>query len=152
MAQLQPVATELLNGLFATLTVPGSTENEYIMKAIMRSFSTLQEVTMPFMSLALPRLTEILTNIAKNPSRPHFNHYLFETLSISIKIVCKVEKSAVNSFEEALFPVFQGILQQDILGIKFLIKIFFFEEIIFTIYFRIYSVCVPNVVIVVGGA
>lgn len=31
------------------------------------------------------------------------------------RIVCKAEPSAVSSFEEALFPVFQGILQQDIL-------------------------------------
>lgn len=29
--------------------------------------------------------------------------------------MCKTEAAAVSSFEEALFPVFQGILQQDIL-------------------------------------
>lgn len=112
---LAPLANDLLSGLFATLALPGSTENEYVMKAIMRSFSSLQEHTMPFMGVALPRLTEILTMVAKNPSRPHFNHYLFETLSLAIKIVCKTEAAAVSSFEEVLFPVFQGILQQDIL-------------------------------------
>lgn len=37
----------------------------------------------------------------------HFDFYF-------IRIVCKSEKSAVSSFEEALFPIFQGILQQDI--------------------------------------
>ena len=67
------------------------------------------------MGAALPKLTEILTMVSKNPSKPHFNHYLFETLSLAIKIVCKAEPAAVNSFEEALFPVFQGILQQDVL-------------------------------------
>ncbi|XP_067624809.1 exportin-2 [Eurosta solidaginis] len=112
---LAPFSNELLGGLFATLSLAGSSENEYVMKAIMRSFSTLQEATMPYMAVALPRLTEILTLVAKNPSRPHFNHYLFETLSLAIKIVCKTEPAAVSSFEEALFPVFQGILQQDIL-------------------------------------
>jgi len=30
------------------------------------------------------------------------------------RIVCQADASAVSSFEEALFPVFQGILQQDI--------------------------------------
>lgn len=30
------------------------------------------------------------------------------------RIVCKSEKNAVSSFEEALFPIFQEILQQDI--------------------------------------
>lgn len=114
-AQLAPFSKELLNGLFKTLSIGNSGENEYVMKAIMRSFSTLQEASMPFMQEALPRLTEILSIVAKNPSRPHFNHYLFKTLSLAIKIVCKAAPQAVSSFEEALFPVFQGILQQDIL-------------------------------------
>lgn len=82
---MAPVATDLLGGLFATLALPGSNENEYVMKAIMRSFSSLQEHSLPFMGVALPRLTEILTMVAKNPSRPHFNHYLFETISLAIK-------------------------------------------------------------------
>lgn len=114
-AHLQPIINELLNGLFAVLLKPRSNENEYVMKAIMRSFNTLQEASMPFMAIALPRLTEILVQVSKNPSRPHFNHYLFETISLSIKIVCKTEPNAVTSFEEALFPIFQNILQQDIL-------------------------------------
>lgn len=81
----------------------------------MRSFSALQESSMPYMAVALPRLTEILTQVSKNPSKPHFNHYLFETLSLVTKIVSKVQPDAVASFEEALFPIFQLILQQDIL-------------------------------------
>ncbi|XP_017854488.2 exportin-2 [Drosophila busckii] len=111
---IAPHANPLVSGLFATLAITGSAENEYVMKAIMRSFHVLQANAMPFMALALPRLTEILTFVAKNPSRPLFNHYLFETLALSIKIVCQADASAVSSFEEALFPVFQGILQQDI--------------------------------------
>lgn len=114
-SHLAPFAKDLLGGLFSTLSLPGSCENEYVMKCIMRSFFTLQEATMPFMGDALPRLTEILSMVSKNPSRPHFNHYLFETLSLAVKIVCKTEPSAVASFEQALFPVFQTILQQDIL-------------------------------------
>jgi exportin-2 (importin alpha re-exporter) len=84
-ANLAPISTQLLTGLFTVLTQPGSYENEYVMKAIMRSFSTLQEASMPFMGVALPRLTEILQQVSKNPSKPHFNHYLFETLSLAIK-------------------------------------------------------------------
>ncbi|XP_023173424.2 exportin-2 [Drosophila hydei] len=109
-----PHSNQLVSGLFATLSLTGSAENEYVMKAIMRSFHVLQAGAMPYMAVALPRLTEILTFVAKNPSRPLFNHYLFETLALSIKIVCQADASAVSSFEEALFPVFQGILQQDI--------------------------------------
>lgn len=115
VAQLQPIAGDLLNGLFAVLGGAQAVENEYVMKAIMRSLATLQQASMPFMSAILPRLIQILETVSKNPSRPHFNHYLFETLALAIKIACTAEPAAVLQFEEALFPIFQNILQQDIL-------------------------------------
>lgn len=112
--ELAPLAGELLSGLFSVLDKPGSEENEYVMKAIMRTFSTLQEAVIPFLSALLPKLTVKLQVAARNPSKPHYNHYLFESLSLSIKILCKSNPGAVTMFEDALFPIFQGILQQDI--------------------------------------
>ena len=52
----------------------------------------------------------------QNPSKPHFNHYLFESVCIAIRNTCKVNPAAVTSFEEGLFPPFQDILQQDVQG------------------------------------
>lgn len=112
---LAPFAGDSIGGLFHALSKPNSNENEYVMKAIMRVFNTLNEHSMPYMAVALPKLTEILTQVSKNPSKPHFNHYLFESIALAIKIVCKVEPNAVTSFEEALFPQFQYILQHDIM-------------------------------------
>lgn len=114
ITHLQPIGNELLNGLFAVLNNQQSAENEYVMKAIMRSLSILQAASLPFMNAALPKLTEILSNVSKNPSRPHFNHYLFETIACSVQIVCTTQPDAVTTFEEALFPIFQFILQQDV--------------------------------------
>lgn len=114
VVHLQPNAGDLLNGLFAVLNNERFSENEYIMKAVMRSFAVLQEASMPFMGVTLPRLTQILDAVAKNPSRPNFNHYLFETLALAVKIVCKSEPNAAASFEEVFFPIFQTILQQDV--------------------------------------
>jgi exportin-2 (importin alpha re-exporter) len=57
----------------------------FALAAVMRSFSCLQGRVIPFLGDLLPKLTEKLSVVARNPSRPHFNHYLFETLSISIK-------------------------------------------------------------------
>ncbi|CAL1277563.1 unnamed protein product [Larinioides sclopetarius] len=111
---LQPIAELILNNLFAAFAHPGSAENEYIMKAIMRTFSLLQEGVVPFLEALLPKLTLKLNEVSKNPSRPHFNHYLFETLSLAIRITCNNNKMAVLKFEEALFPVFENILRQDI--------------------------------------
>lgn len=113
--QLHAIAGDLFTGLFAVLSGQQAMENEYVMKAIMRSFNTLQAASMPYMGAVLPRLTAILENVAKNPSRPHFNHYLFETFALTIKIVCTAESGAVASFEEALFPIFQNILAEDVL-------------------------------------
>ncbi|XP_043276599.1 exportin-2 [Venturia canescens] len=112
--ELTPLAADLLKGLFAILEMPGSEENEYSMKAIMRSFGTLKDSVVPYLGDLLPKLTEKLTIVSRNPSRPNFNHYLFETLSLSIRIVCKTNPAAVASFEQALFPIFQVILQQDV--------------------------------------
>ncbi|XP_050506211.1 exportin-2 [Diabrotica virgifera virgifera] len=113
-AHLEPFTTTLLTNLFGILEKPVSEENEYVMKALMRTFSTLQERVLPFLNVALPKLTEKLQMVAKNPSKPHFNHYLFETFSLAIRIVCKANPTAVTAFEDILFPIFQGILQQDI--------------------------------------
>lgn len=112
---IQGLAATLLQNLFNALSLQGSSENEYIMKAIMRTFSALQEAAVPYLATYLPSLTTILTQVCKNPSKPHFNHYLFEALTLSIRIVCKSNVSAVSSFEEALFPIFQEILLQDVL-------------------------------------
>ncbi|XP_076244499.1 chromosome segregation 1 [Calliopsis andreniformis] len=114
-SDLQPLVTDLLKNLFACLSMAGSEENQYVMKAIMRSFGILQEIIVPFLADLLPKFTEKLAIVSRNPSRPNFNHYLFEIFALSIKIVCKTNPTAVASFEEALFPIFQGILQQDVL-------------------------------------
>lgn len=103
-AHLEPLARDLLANLFNVLSRPVSEENEYVMKgefrtfivwnllyfqyvflAMMRTFSTLQERVMPFLNVTLPKLTEKLQMVTKNPSKPHFNHYLFETFSLAIR-------------------------------------------------------------------
>jgi hypothetical protein len=52
----------------------------------------------------------------QNPSKPHFNHFLFESICIVISTTCKLNPAAVSSFEDGLFPPFQEILQQDVQG------------------------------------
>ena len=112
--QLAPLTEDLLKNLFGAFEFPGSTENEYIMKAVMRSFSALQNSVVPYLAHLLPPLTNKLAQAAKNPTRPHYNHYLFESLSLSIRIVCQSNPQAVISFEQVLFPVFEEILKMDV--------------------------------------
>ena len=84
------------------------------MRCITRTFSCLQEQVMPFLATCLPVMTQKLAMAAKNPTKPHFNHYLFEALALSIRIVCKGQPTAVSNFETVLFPVFQQILVEDV--------------------------------------
>uniref|UniRef100_A0A3Q1HS01 Exportin-2 n=1 Tax=Anabas testudineus TaxID=64144 RepID=A0A3Q1HS01_ANATE len=112
--EMAPFTEQLLNNLFKALDLPGSAENEYIMKAIMRSFSLLQEAIVPYIPTLIGQLTHKLLLVSKNPSKPHFNHYLFESLCLSVRITCKSNPTTVGSFEEALFPVFTEILQNDV--------------------------------------
>uniref|UniRef100_A0AAY4E783 Exportin-2 n=1 Tax=Denticeps clupeoides TaxID=299321 RepID=A0AAY4E783_9TELE len=118
-AEMAPFTEQLLNNLFKALALPGSSENEYIMKAIMRSFSLLQESIVPYVPTLIGQLTHKLLLVSKNPSKPHFNHYLFESLCLSIRITCKANPDTVISFEEALFPVFTEILQNDVENVSF---------------------------------
>uniref|UniRef100_G3N7I0 Exportin-2 n=1 Tax=Gasterosteus aculeatus aculeatus TaxID=481459 RepID=G3N7I0_GASAC len=83
-------------------------------KAIMRSFSLLQESIVPYIPTLIGQLTHKLLLVSKNPSKPHFNHYLFESLCLSVRITCKANPTTVSSFEEALFPVITEILQNDV--------------------------------------
>uniref|UniRef100_A0A7M4FWH4 Exportin-2 n=1 Tax=Crocodylus porosus TaxID=8502 RepID=A0A7M4FWH4_CROPO len=112
--EMAPFVEVLLTNLFKALTFPGSSENEYIMKAIMRSFSLLQEAIIPYIPSVITQLTQKLLAVSKNPSKPHFNHYMFESICLSIRITCKANPDAVRSFEEALFMVFTEILQNDV--------------------------------------
>ncbi|KAJ0171405.1 hypothetical protein K1T71_012955 [Dendrolimus kikuchii] len=115
-ATLLPHAPTLLSALFASLgeTSDPAQHNEYIMKAILRTLSCLQEDGLSYLGEALPKLAHMLAAVAKNPCKPHFNHYLFETLSLSVSLVTKANPNAITAFEDALFPIFQEILQNDV--------------------------------------
>lgn len=113
-SDMQPLVENLLTRLFQTLRVVGSTENEYVMKAAMRTFSLAGELLMPYIPTIVSELCQKLVEVSKNPSKPHFNHYLFESLSICIKITCQQDAAAVASFEQALFDMFTDILLRDV--------------------------------------
>lgn len=112
--EIQPFLEEMLSNLLNLLQVPGSQENEYVMKAIMRSFSLLQEAMLPYVGVLINSLANKLMLVSKNPSKPQFNHYLFEAICCAIRAICKADASAVLGFETTLFPVIQEILTNDV--------------------------------------
>nr|ACJ36227.1 cellular apoptosis susceptibility protein [Penaeus chinensis] len=111
---VSPSAAVLYTNLLGALTIQGSEQNEYVMKAMMRVTSIIEGDLMQHAGLVVPQLVVKLQQVAKNPTKPHYVHYLFETLSLVIKTVCNSVDGAVGEFDRNLFPVFQEILQNEI--------------------------------------
>lgn len=114
--QFEPFLGELVKTLFDALDMPGSAENEHIMKAIMRLFSfSKSNLIVQFLPIVVPKITNKLGVVARNPSKPYFNHYLFETLALTIRAACSQENPSMrNDFEGVLFNILEVVLAQDV--------------------------------------
>ena len=82
----------------------------------MRTVLTAKTAVAPVAAPLMTKLVEMLTAVSKNPSQPNFNHFLFESISALTRFGVLAHADNVLAFEEALFPIFGTILQQDILG------------------------------------
>ena len=111
---LQPQMEQLLVSLFNCLRMEGSLENEYVMKAIMRSMATMGDKIAPYSETLLKELTAKLALVSQNPSKPHFNHYLFESICCIIRYTCKSNSEVVSRYEASLFPLIENILVRDV--------------------------------------
>ena len=114
--QFEPFIGELTRTLIDALDLPGSPENEHIMKAIMRLFSfSKSTLIVQFLPIVVPKLTNKLGIVARNPSKPYFNHYLFETLALTIRAACSQDNPSMrNDFEDVLFNILEVVLSQDV--------------------------------------
>ncbi|KAG1888183.1 CAS/CSE protein [Suillus subluteus] len=105
-------------------------ENDHLMKCAMRIIVTARQTLTPVYQQVLQRLVNILGVIAKNPSNPNFDQYIFESISALVEVrlrfilgiladtlgrfVVSGTPSTLPTFEQALFGPFTFILQQDI--------------------------------------
>uniref|UniRef100_A0A6A7G5K1 Exportin-2 n=1 Tax=Hirondellea gigas TaxID=1518452 RepID=A0A6A7G5K1_9CRUS len=112
-ATLRPLLPELLSSLFKVLEFDESKENEYVMRAITRVCIQAKEGLVEHVSTILTKVNEIVNLVAKNPTQPTFNHYLFETISASIRSICESQPNLIAQFEDNLFPVFESILNME---------------------------------------
>lgn len=112
--EISPLRERLYNNLFAALNLSGSSENEYVMKAIMRVTTVMQDGLASLVPNIITKLSAKLALVCKNPSKPQFNHYLFESICALIRGVGKTDKGVVTTIEDSLFPVIQIVLQNDV--------------------------------------
>jgi len=110
---LSPFLGPLITSLFGVLTLEGSSENEYVMKAIMRTIAISKNSIQPFLNPILTQLNTKLMQVCKNPSKPHFNHYLFESIAISLQIALNHDPASATAIENSIFELFR-IFSQDV--------------------------------------
>ena len=113
-ADLKPFLGNLFTALFTIVENPDLNENEYVMKCIMRSLNVAKDDLLDVVSIVLEKLTAALGVVAKAPKNPQYNHYLFESIAVTIRAVCSKDSAHTSSFEQFLFPPFQAILQLDV--------------------------------------
>ncbi|MDP2439100.1 MAG: hypothetical protein Q8P67_25415 [archaeon] len=110
----QPMVGHILSAIFKQLNTADSTENHYLMRALLRLARRCGADLLPQIPGILDALKAKLFQIAKNPSNPIFHLLLFETISCLIAGICAAEPSKVQAFEASLLGPFQDILQKDI--------------------------------------
>ncbi len=113
-ADVVPHLETLLINLFGVFKMKGSELNEYSMKAILRTISTVRDQVAPYSETLFGELINKLALVSQNPSKPHFSHYLFESICCIIRYSCKTESKLVENFEAKLFPIVESILIQDV--------------------------------------
>ncbi|KAJ1913960.1 importin-alpha export receptor [Mycoemilia scoparia] len=89
-------------------------ENHHYMKTVMRVILASRSNISPLAPISLEKLSSILQLVSTNPSNPHFNHFLFESIGSLARFACTANPQAIESFEGKLFPIFQYILQADV--------------------------------------
>jgi len=76
--------------------------------------STMQEEVVPYSETLLKELSAKLALVSENPTKPHFNHYLFESICCIIRFSCRVNPKQVENLESSLFPIIEKILVKDV--------------------------------------
>lgn len=110
---------DIFSGLFVVLDNPDLTENDYVMKCVMRMLLLVGTEIGPVVPLVLAKLTSSLERVCKNPANPLFNHYLFECLAVLVRSCCtspnpEAVVAASAQIESLLFPPFQAVLSMQV--------------------------------------
>ncbi|KAK4517849.1 uncharacterized protein ATC70_001197 [Mucor velutinosus] len=115
---IKPYAETLLSQLFRLIeqgqTPEKLSENDYLMRAVMRVIITSRQDMVPYVNVIMDKLTKILSIVSKNPSNPKFNHYVFESIGALIRFICPISEAALSEFENMCFGPFQTILSQEV--------------------------------------
>ncbi|KAJ3445540.1 exportin-2 [Anaeramoeba flamelloides] len=100
----------LLTNLFAIFAFEDEELNDYVMKAIMRVTAVSKDYVIEVSEPIIGRLSEIVLSICKNPTKPHFNHYVFETFASIIRTF-NYYKADLTIIENQFLPIAKTITE-----------------------------------------
>ncbi|PJF16661.1 hypothetical protein PSACC_03523 [Paramicrosporidium saccamoebae] len=117
-ADVASVADAIITGILRILRSKKQaekvSENEFLVKAVLRTLVTAQkEVLLPIMDEPLSSVASLIGLVSVNPSNPIFNHNLFECAAAIIKY-CSGDPTGATKIDAQLLPVLQNILQNDV--------------------------------------
>ena len=105
-SDLAPLAPTLIAHLLALLE-PTRPQHEHAIKALMRVALALGDSLPALLPQLLAPLAALLAAVAKNPAKPHFTHYLFETFGVLIRAACACANTTAQAGESQLsLPLF----------------------------------------------
>jgi exportin-2 (importin alpha re-exporter) len=111
---VEPLCVGLLRLMTGKRTAERMAENEHLMKALMRVLLLAQrDLLRPILGRILAPLGELLFQVARNPSNPRFNHFMFEAVAALVKEVGPVPE-CLAQLEATFVPLLQGVLAEDV--------------------------------------
>jgi len=90
-------------------------ENHFVVRALDRVLSVAEVDAAPFIARSVNVMARLLTETYAKPANPLFGHHLWESIAALIKISfdSQADKASVlDSYEGALFPLFEKILTE----------------------------------------
>ncbi|KAI4114077.1 MAG: hypothetical protein LQ345_005084 [Seirophora villosa] len=114
-ADVEPLSAQLLQHVFQLIKSnpePAKLqENEFLMRCVMRVLVVIRDGVVAMTDNVLAHFIKITQIISQNPANPRFYYYHFEALGAFIRFAAP---SQPEKLENALYPIFGHILQNDV--------------------------------------
>lgn len=110
---LKPFINGILQISFDKLSKEKTQNNDYIMRLVMRVLSVGKGDMIELANPIMEKLQAIIMRIAKNPTIPAFDHYVFESVACLCSCLHAKDPSLVAQFEAKILPTMSTILQTD---------------------------------------
>ncbi|KAL3119789.1 hypothetical protein niasHT_010080 [Heterodera trifolii] len=101
----------LIDALFDCFRVPQAYETHYVMKALMRTFSLIDDRMAANSHLYVNKLFQMITEAVRVPKNPLFVHYIFESLCILIR---RASSKVSGGLDQHVIPIIELILGNDL--------------------------------------